>query len=91
MRRVGAYVLVAFVSTALQCAATGGMPGIATSGRSDVPECVTSGRPLAFPAERWDYAFYQMILDSGGLSHRALSRSVAAPPPRDSRKGSTMT
>ena len=112
MRRVGAYFLVAFVSTPLQFAAAGSMPDIKTSARNMVPGCVTPGRLIEYlksrnpdlgrhfesvPVEymrhgeklgiRWDYAFYQMILETGALSYRNGNRSGDVKPTQNNFAG----
>ena len=112
MRRVGAYFLVAFVSTPLQFAAAGSMPDIKASARNAVPACVTPGRLVEFlksrnpdlasrfesvPVEymrqgeklgiRWDYAFYQMILETGALSYRNGSRAGDVKPTQNNFAG----
>src|SRR5262245_1232313 len=112
MRRVGAYFLVAFVSTPLQFAAAGSMPDIKANARNAVPACVTPGRLVEYlksrnpdlasrfesvPVEymrqgeklsiRWDYAFYQMILETGALSYRNGSRAGDVKPTQNNFAG----
>ncbi len=112
MRRVGAYLLFAFVSVPINYAAAGEMPGIKISPNNAVPECVTPGRLLAFlkdrnpglnanfdrvPIEymrigdelgvRWDFAFYQMMLETGSLSYRNGSRAGDVKPTQNNFAG----
>src|SRR6476619_2827683 len=112
MRRVGAYFLVAFVSTPLQFAAAGSMPDIKVGARNAVPECVTPGRLIEYLKSRnpdlsprfesvaveymrygeklgirWDYAFYQMILETGALSYRNGSRAGDVKPTQNNFAG----
>jgi hypothetical protein len=112
MRRVGAYFLVAFVSTPLQFAAAGSMPDIKASARNAVPACVTPGRLIDYLKSRnpdlsprfesvaveymrygeklgirWDYAFYQMILETGALSYRNGSRAGDVKPTQNNFAG----
>src|SRR5262245_10844693 len=112
MRRVGAYFLVAFVSTPLQFAAAGSMPDIKAGARNPVPQCVTPGRLVEYLKSRnpdlnarfesvaveymrygeklgvrWDYAFYQMILETGALSYRNGSRAGDVKPSQTNSAG----
>ena len=111
-RRVGAYFLVAFVSTPLQFAAAGAMPDIRASAQNAVPACVTPGRLIEYLKSRnpdlsprfesvateymrlgeklgvrWDYAFYQMILETGALSYRNGSRAGDVKPTQNNFAG----
>ena len=94
LRRVGAFVVLASVSSTGVPAAGPDLPDIVAGPGNAVPQCVTPGRLMVFLKQRnpqlnprydgiatqymrfgeqlgirWDYAFHQMVVETGSLSY----------------------
>src|SRR5262245_66609141 len=114
-RKVGAFVVVAALSTGLPgalSAAGPDLPGIMAAPDNTVPQCVTPGRLMAFLKQRnpelnprydaiatqymrfgeqygvrWDYAFYQMVVETGALRYWRGNRAGDVKPEQNNFAG----